>query len=129
MSQLRQHGDEIETLGLAVVAVTFESPQHARRYVDETELPWPMLIDEDRGLYLAYEMGAGSWREILGPASWGAYARLMIRGRMPRRPSGDTQQLGGDVLIDPSGMVRLQHAGSGPADRPSIEAMLQLVRD
>ncbi len=118
----------MEALGLAVLVVTFESRQHAVRYVRDTELPWPMLIDEDRSLYHAYGMEAGDWRQILGPASWGAYARLMARGRMPRRPSGDPQQLGGDVLIDPAGIVRLHHVGSGPADRPVIEQLLEGVR-
>jgi alkyl hydroperoxide reductase subunit AhpC len=128
LSQLRQRADQIASLDLSVLVVTFESPQHARRYVEEIELPWPMLIDENRSLYRAYGMEPGNWREIFGPASWAAYGKLMIRGRMPRRPTGDTQQLGGDVVIDPSGVVRLHHVGSGPADRLSIEQLLEAVR-
>ncbi|HSH13152.1 MAG TPA: SelL-related redox protein, partial [Desulfurivibrionaceae bacterium] len=36
-------------------------------------------------------------------------------------------QRGGDVLIDPNGMVRLHHIGKGPADRPRVEDILRLV--
>jgi hypothetical protein len=54
--------------------------------------------------------------------------KLLLRGRKVRRPSGDVYQLGGDVLIDPSGIVRLHHVGSGPADRPTVHSLLQAVR-
>ncbi|NIL98052.1 MAG: redoxin domain-containing protein [Planctomycetales bacterium] len=128
MAQLRQAADRVESLGLAVVAVTFESQAHALRYVAQTQWPWPMLVDEDRRLYHAYGMQPGSWHKILGPASWAAYARLIVRGHLPRPPTGDTQQLGGDVVIDPHGTVRLQHVGQGPADRLPIDELLGLVR-
>jgi hypothetical protein len=126
--QLQQQADAIQTVGLRVLVVTFEGASPARRYVDETQLPWPLLIDEKRELYQAFTMGAGSRWDVLGPASWSVYFKLMARGRLPRRPTGDITQLGGDVLIDPSGIVRLHHVGTGPADRPSVESLLHVVR-
>jgi hypothetical protein len=70
----------------------------------------------------------GRKRELWGPATVLVYLRLMLRGRRLRLPTGDTAQLGGDVLIDPAGVVRVHHVGSGPADRPAIEALLDVVR-
>jgi len=32
------------------------------------------------------------------------------------------------VLIDPDGVVALQHVEVGPADRPAVEAILDIVR-
>ena len=37
---------------------------------------------------------------------------------------GDIFQRGGDVLIDPTGIVALHHVGNGPADRPPVETIL-----
>jgi hypothetical protein len=74
-------------------------------------------------------MHRGRWRDIWGPATWWAYAQLAARGHWPTRRPGDVAQLGGDVLIDPEGIVRVQHIGSGPADRPRIEALLRIVRE
>jgi hypothetical protein len=48
-----------------------------------------------------------------------------MRGKTPEQTRADTSQLGGDVLIDPEGTVRMLHAGSGPADRPSVAAILR----
>jgi hypothetical protein len=126
--QLQQHKAEIDLLELQVVVVTFETPQYAKAYVDETGFPWPLLIDESRSLYRAYGMDRGSFLAIWGPQNWGAYFKLMARGRMPRRPHNDVNQLGGDALVDPDGIVRLHHIGRGPADRPSTDSLLAAVK-
>jgi len=100
----------------------------AMAYVRDTDLAWPMLVDESRSLYAAYGMDRGGWWDIFGPPSWWAYARLLFRGRRLQRPGSDVRQLGGDVLIDPQGKVRVHHVGSGPADRPSVTSLLEIVR-
>ncbi|MDO8479124.1 MAG: SelL-related redox protein [Candidatus Rokubacteria bacterium] len=128
LSQLRRHEDEFEGLGFEVVVVTFEARERAAVYVRETGLRWPLLIDRQRVLYRAYGMGRGRWSAIWGPATWWAYLRLIGRGRRLRRPTGDVHQLGGDVLVDPRGMVAFHHVGSGPADRPPVVLLLEQVR-
>ena len=87
-----------------------------------------MLIDPSRSLYRSFEMDRGSFWAVWGLQNWGAYFKLMARGRMPRRPHNDVNQLGGDVLVDPDGTVRLHHVGRGPADQPSIHSLLAAVR-
>lgn len=126
---MRQQQTTLDALGLTVLVVTFETGPAARAYAQDTDLPWPLLIDTSRALYRAYGMSRGRWRHIWGPATWWAYARLAARGHLPKRRPGDVAQLGGDVLIDPEGVVRVHHVGSGPADRPSVEALLRIVRE
>ena len=70
--QLQQHQDVVESLGVAVVVVTFESPEIAENYARETAFPWPILLDGSRELYHAYGMTRGGWRVIFGPALWGS---------------------------------------------------------
>jgi hypothetical protein len=125
---LRRHEEQVERLGLEIVVVTFEARERAEAYVGETGLRWPLLIDPRRVLYGAYGMGRGRSSAIWGPATWWAYIRLIGRGHRLRRPSGDIHQLGGDVLVDPAGRVALHHAGKGPADRPTVAALLDRVR-
>ena len=128
MSQLRQHEAALEELGVAVLIVTFEAGSLARAYVEDTRLPWPLVVDESRALYAAYGMLRGRAWDIWGPATWLAYARSLARGGALRRATGDVSQLGGDVLIDPEGLVRVHHAGRGPADRPPVASLLAVVR-
>ncbi len=125
---MRRHENEFEGLGLEVVVVTFDARERAEAYVQETGLRWPLLIDRQRVLYRAYGMGRGRSSAIWGPATWWAYVHLIGRGHRLRQPTGDVHQLGGDVLVDPRGMVALHHVGSGPADRPQVGLLLEKVR-
>lgn len=106
------------------LAVTFEDAAAARAYVAETGLRWPLLVDTDRRLYRAYGMGKARLRHLFGPATLGAYWREARLGRFPRLPRADTRQQGGNVLIDPGGLVRFHHVGRGPADRPLVDTLL-----
>ena len=121
---MRQAEGELERLGVQVLAVTFEGAEAARAYVAETGLPWPLLVDTERRLYRAYGMGKARLRHLFGPATLRAYWREALLGRFPRLPRADTVQQGGNVLIDPAGLVRFHHVGRGPADRPPIARLL-----
>jgi hypothetical protein len=118
---------ELDRLNLRVALITFEGRESAKQYRAETSVRYPILIDEARSLYKAYGLeNAGFW-DIWGPATWIAYFRELLRGRLPGKTGGDISQRGGDVLIGPTGIVRLHHIGAGPADRPSIDSILSLI--
>ena len=126
--QLQQHEVEVNSLGMDVVVVTFESEVIAKNYVRDTQFPWPILIDSTRELYASYDMHRGSGWAIFGPGSWWGYLKLIFRGRKIKLPTDDVRQLGGDVLIDPAGIVRLHHVGKTPVDRPTIESLMNVVQ-
>lgn len=122
---MQQAEPTLAALDVRVLVVTFETPARARGYAAETGCPWPIVSDGERVLYGAYAMRRARLRHLLGPATWAAYWRELRRGVLPRLPAADTFQQGGDVLIDPAGVVRLVHVGSGPGDRPTVERILQ----
>jgi len=69
------------------------------------------------------------WWNLYGQATiWLFLTLLNFRGRRLRLPTGDTGQLGGDVLIDPGGMVRLAHVAESQADRPTVDSLLDCMR-
>ncbi|MPY86969.1 MAG: redoxin domain-containing protein [Luteitalea sp.] len=127
--QLQQHEQTFNDLATRIAVVTFETTPFARAYVDDMKISWPLLIDSDRTLYHAYGMHRARLWDLWGPGTWWAYAKELARGKLPGRPHADTSQLGGDVLIDPSGIVRFHYVGVGPADRPSITAILTAHRE
>jgi peroxiredoxin len=125
---LREHEAELAELSVKVAVVTFEAGFLARQYIEDSGLVWPLLIDENRELYRGYGMLSASFWDIWGPKTWLAYARSMMAGQKLQQSHGDVSQRGGDVLIDPSGIVRLHHVGEGPADRPSLASILDSIR-
>ena len=119
---------DLKKLDIQVVVVTFQSGSVLEAYVRETRFEWPILIDSSLGMYQAYGMDRGHWWSIFGPLAWWAYVKLLLLGRRLRMPSGDVSQLGGDVIIDPEGIIRLHHVSAGPGDRPTIHGLLDTVR-
>lgn len=124
---MQQRKAELDSHAIDVLVVTFEIDVVARQYA--AGLPWPVLLDESRELYRAYGMLRGTAWRVWGPASWWGYVRLLLRGRKLRLPTDDIYQMGGDVLIDPQGIVRLHYVSRDPLDRPSVEALLGAVEN
>ena len=60
LSQLRQEEQALEALAIQVVVVTFQGGAVVRAYAEETNLRWPILVDQSRLLYRAYGMERGS---------------------------------------------------------------------
>jgi len=121
---LQRHGKELERRGVEVLVVTFETGFFAMAYAEDTGLRWPLVSDADRELYRAYGMLKASLMDIWGPATWWAYLKEFAHGRLPRKSQGEISQRGGDVLVDPAGIVRLHHIGRGPGDRYSVKSIL-----
>ena len=107
-----------------MAVVTFEAPPVAENFRAETGAPWPILVDSTREAYHAYGMRRAKLRHLLGPTTLWAYAREFYRGEPPRLPTGDSTQQGGDVLIDPDGIVRFHHVGAGSGYRRPIDEIL-----
>lgn len=128
LAYLATHQAEIAALGVDVLAVTFEDVDRARRYHAETKMPWPLVVDADRAVYRAYGMTTGTWRELYGPRAIWHYLTVLLRGTRVRWPTGDTSQLGGDVLVDPQGIVRFEQVAA-PGGRPTFETLAGTVRE
>ena len=126
---MRDHEVDLRKLHVKVVVVTFETPLLSQIYANENSLIWPLIIDETRELYRSYGMVSSSFWNIWGPKTWIAYLRAIFKGYRVKKSEGDVKQQGGDVLIDPNGIVQLHHIGRGPADRPSVEMIIQRIID
>ena len=126
---MQQARKELDRLEVQTLVVSFEGREEAREYLDETGLIWPLLVDTERRLYRAYDMRAARRRHLWGFATMRAYGREALQGRFPRLPRADTVQQGGNVLIDPDGVVRLHHVGRGPADRPTVATVLAALAE
>ena len=124
---MRDHQEEFRRRNVRIVVVTFESDFLARRYVEDTSATWPLLVDDTRETYRAYGMLSASFLDIWSPKTFWAYAREILKGKRFRKSEGDIYQRGGDVLIDPNGIVSLHHVGAGPADRPTVESLLRRI--
>lgn len=124
LSQLRQQNERLVRNNIAVLVVSFEQVENVLNYQGETGIPWPVVVDTSRELYAYYGFTKAGFWDLWGFSTWVAYCKELLKGNFPRRTKGDIDQLGGDVLIDPDGLVRVHHISKGPADRPQISDVL-----
>jgi hypothetical protein len=99
-------------------------------------LPFPLLLDRDRGTYRAYGLVQGKAMQVLSPRvalPW-IKAELSSETRQHGLAGGNFLQMPGTFVIDTSGVVqarggrvRMAHRNQNFADAPSIERLLEAL--
>ncbi len=123
MAQLCQHAAEIESLNARIVVVSFGLAYQARVWLEETRAPFLLLLDPERAAYRAYRLDHSLLRSW-GVRVWWRYAQLMLGGQNWRGVQGDSGQLGGDFIVDATGIIRLVYRSNDPTDRPPVGQLL-----
>ncbi len=127
MAQLRPHYDNIRTLNTEVIAISFETGYWLQVWLAETEVPFPLLVDPARKAYQAYGLEHSLLRSW-GPKNLWYYLKARLTGRQAHHTGADTSQLGGDFIVDASGVIRLAHRSQDPTDRPPVADLLTVLR-
>jgi peroxiredoxin len=121
--------DRFDEFGDAAVAVvTFTRPRNLRGYRRRLELPYPVLADEDRQCYRAYELRRAPVRRAFGLSTVRRYAELVRQGHRPQRPHEDLLQLGGDFVVGRDGRLVYGFRSRSPDQRPAVDELLEAVR-
>ena len=113
--------EALDGTGVRVVAVSFDTPARVGRYAAAFGRGVLFLCDPERLTYRRLGLGQASRARVwLHPAVWRAYWRLLRAGVRPAAPAGDTQQLGGDVVLSAELHVVWVYRSHGPEDRPAL---------
>jgi peroxiredoxin len=117
-------------LGAEVLVVSQARPERVAAFLREQPLPFPVAADPDRVAYRAFGLERTSWAAVLRPGVVLRYLRFLFRGWRPRPvgPGEDVLQLGGDFVLDGQGRLAYAYRSAEPTDRPTLEALLQAVR-
>lgn len=125
---MRDQEGEFSARGARIVTISFGPAAKALAWLKETRSAFPLLVDARRETYRAYGMRRslhGSW----SIATVRRYRQLMRDGHEWRGIQGDSLQLGGDVIIDAAGIVRLLHPSKSPTDRASPQDLLAVLSE
>ena len=124
---MRRHYPEIQACGGMVIGVSFESRDRLFQLSRQMLLPFQLLSDPERDTYRAYGVRRGNLWRMFGPGTIWAYIKALGRGSSYHFARSDLQQLGGDFLIDAAGIVRHEHHGATPNDRPTVDQLLAVL--
>jgi peroxiredoxin len=127
VAQLCQRQKELDQLNVGVLIISFSAPHFARVWLEETKAPFQLLLDENRVVYEKYGLEQSFFRSWSPRTLW-FYLRHWHRKPKSKLP-GDTNQLGGDFIVDSQGILRLVYPSHEPVDRPSMDQLFAILEE
>jgi peroxiredoxin len=128
VAQLRDALDGIRAAGAELVVVGSGRPEHARDFRDERQLRFPLLVDPGLESFRAAGLRRGVLSTV-GPRALGHALRALRSGARQGATRGDPWQLGGVLVIRPTGEVAYRHASREAGDHPPVGEILAALRD
>jgi peroxiredoxin len=124
---LRDHYDDIRSLGADVVAIGLGRPDMAAYFRDEFDIPFRLFVDPEKRSYKLLKLRRSGLSGVVGPAVWMRGAQSLLKGRGIAKPRQDPLQLGGVVVIDTVGQVSFVHRADDSSDNVPIEKLLDAL--
>jgi peroxiredoxin len=130
--QLRGDRAKFKRLGANVVLIGLGTPERAKWFCEDKEIPFICVADPDVSAHRAYGLRRGSLRQVLGPQVYLRWTKARLLGDMPlpRAKLGeDVMQMPGTFVIDTGGIVRYAHRNTDVTDNPPNEEVLAVLRE
>lgn len=125
VAQLRGRYEEFQAKGANVAAIGMGTPGMAADFRDKKGMPFPLLVDANKQTYKALGLRRGSTKDVAGPRVWArglkAFAMGQTQGLTIKQ---DPLQLGGAVVFDRGGEVKLVHRAEHSADNLPVGELL-----
>ena len=125
MAQLCQRQQDLVRLNVRVLIISFSAPPFARVWLEETEAPFSLLLDENREVYQRYGLESSFLRSWSPKTIW--YYLLNWKARPRSKLPDDLNQLGGDFIVDAHGKLRFVYPSYEPVDRPSMSQLFSVL--
>lgn len=121
--------EQFEEAGVRLVLIGQLTPRHAAHFRRRQDIELQVLADEERASYRAAGAKVGKLGDLVGPkvVAKGALTSLRTR-KLQGRTLGHPAQLGGAMVIDPSGQVLWSHMAEDASDNASPEDILSALR-
>lgn len=129
MAQLCQRQEEFKKLNTRVLIISFGTLPALQQWLRETCASFEVLLDPERTAYQAYQLDRSRLRSWSPHTIW-TYVKLLAAGHkwISKDEGADSSQLGGDFIVDAHGILRLAYRSYDPADRPSVDDLLAVLK-
>lgn len=119
---------DFEAAGVDLVLIGQLTPRHAAHFRRRQNIQVPVLADEQRASYRVAGAKVGSLGDLLGPKVVAKGALTSLRTRQVQgKTLGHPAQLGGAMVITPSGEIVFSRMAQDAGDNASPEEILAAV--
>jgi peroxiredoxin len=120
--------NEFSKLNTRVFVISFGTLPAVQEWLKETCGNFTVLLDRERTIYNTYGLERSKLRSKSPRTLWLYFTRWLQGQKFHDSHGDDTSQLGGDFIIDRNGKLRFIYPSHDPADRPSVEKLLAVLK-
>lgn len=107
-----------------MVAIGTGDARYARAFVDQEEIPFTVLVDDDATAANAASVITLSFRRLLGPGTWRQSRQTWRNGYRIHKSGKRVTQLGATFVIGPGPKLRYSHIDTDSTDHAPLDAVL-----
>ena len=122
--------EELHEIPASVLLVAYDEPSLLEaKMLHDLEMPFPLALDSGRTTYAAWGLGRTNlFGAMLSPSLNWRYFRLLLAGERFLGFAPDMFQLGGDFVVDPSGVISFAYRMRNNGDRASVATLFEALR-
>jgi len=112
-----------------MVAIGTGDRAYAERFVRDTGITFPVLLDDNARAARAASVTTASWFGLLHPRTWKASRDTSKRGYHVHKAGKRVKQLGATFVLGAGDRVRYSHIDSDSTDHASVDEVVAALRD
>jgi hypothetical protein len=110
-----------------VVAIGTGDVRYARAFVEQEEIPFLVLVDDDAAAARAASVRKVNFFKLLGPGTWRATRKTWQDGYRIHKSGKRVNQLGATFVIGPGPTVHYTHIDDDSTDHAPLEDVIALA--
>jgi peroxiredoxin len=125
---LRDAHPDIQALGADVVAIGTGNQRHAKEFIEEEDIPFAVLVDDDAEAAHAASVRKETPWGLFRPSTYAGSRRARREGHRIHAPGKRVTQLGATFVVGPGDRVVYEHVDANTTDHAPIPDVLAALR-
>ena len=126
---MRDQRDDIQAAGADIVAIGTGDRSYAERFVRDTGITFPVLVDDDAEAANAAAVTRSSFLGMFHPRTWRATRATSKRGYHVHKAGKRVTQLGATFVLGAGDRVRYVHIDTDSTDHAPVDDVVAALRD
>jgi hypothetical protein len=124
---LRERENDFKQKGAKLVAIGLGDAAYARHFREDSNIDFPLLIDEKHEAYKALGLGTANVLHIFRKDNTAARKRAKAGGHRQHKLGKDPFQLGGSFVFAPGNVDRFVHVSETFGDNADPQKLLEAI--